>query len=534
MKNVKRKLSEPTESMLTSKTIKQTASSSTSKKPVSVPKKKTVAPSNKIVKLSEMQTRVIAAVKAKRNVFFSGVAGTGKSYLLEYLIRYVLPANDTAITASTGIAAVPLGGTTIHSFAGIGLGQETKEALAEKVKKNKQASQKWKNAKYLIIDEISMINAPLFTKIEYVARMVRKDARPFGGIQLIMSGDFLQLPPVEKSDKGEIQFCFESECWTRVVQEIIILDKVYRQDNDTFVNILLSIRNGIMNKEIEDVFKPCINRVFNENSNIEPTILYAVKKEVSAINDEKLASLTGKVFSYSQIYPQENKNDKKDNRGNAEKKYALEFLIKHCSAVKKLDLKLGAQVLLIKNLNPARGLVNGSRGVVIGFEEDNDEEDNDATDGTNLEHKDLTDSEDDSTEDGKDSEDIKDAQSAQGTQEKLKEEGKLYPVVRFSSGITIIITPEKWENKIQGKVLAEIVQIPLILAWSLTIHKCQGMTLDKAIVSMEGIFECAQAYVALSRVRSLEGLKLLSFNPRCIKAHPRAIEFYKRCKEPTV
>jgi ATP-dependent DNA helicase PIF1 len=422
------------------------------------------------VKLSLMQLKVVATVKDKKNIFFSGVAGSGKSFLLDYLIKYVLPEQSTFVTASTGLAAVPISGTTLHSFAGIGLGIESKEALAEKVLGSKPAKQKWKDARVLVIDEISMISATLFDKIEYVARMARGNSKPFGGVQVIMCGDFLQLPPVEKI-AGITHFCFEAESWGKVIQDIIILDKVYRQNSDVLVDALNEIRYGIVTDKTKELFKPCIGREFDTSDGIQATVLYPTKKEVSHINDEKLTALPGKATPFKWI-----------ESGN--QRY-LETLKKNCNAVENLELKIGAQVMLVKNLDTSRGLVNGSRGVVTDFE---------------------TEGEDDDT---------------------------LYPLVRFVNGSSLLLIREKWETKVQGKVVARIQQIPLILAWSLTMHKCQGMTLDRAEISMEFIFEFAQAYVALSRVRSLDGLRLLSFNSEVIRAHPRAKEFYIR-KEPAV
>lgn len=461
------------------------------------------------IKLSAMQQKVVDSVRAGKNVFFSGVAGTGKSFLLDYLIEYVLPKEGTYVTASTGIAAVNISGTTLHSFAGIGLGKEPKEVLAKKVIDLKPLRDKWRSAKTLIVDEISMIDGVLFDKIEYVARMARGSHKPFGGLRVILSGDFLQLPPVEKID-GVTHFCFMAESWPRVINEIVILDKVFRQKSDALVDALNEIRLGKVTPSTTAMFTACVGRDLKCDDGVEPTVLFPLKVEVKEINDKKLAALAGaaKVFEWAEA-------------GNPK---VLESLKKNFNGTQSLCLKVGTQVMLIKNLNPMGGLVNGSRGVVIGFEpvggvEEEDEKDEKDSEESGSEAEEGALGADDEVDEDEEDE-----------EEKGKSVDKtLYPVVQFANGgPRLLIIPEKWETKVQGKTIARITQIPLIHGWSLTIHKCQGMTLDYVELSMRCIFEYAQAYVAFSRVRSIEGLRLVDFNPMVIRAHPKAKEFYER------
>jgi ATP-dependent DNA helicase PIF1 len=472
------------------------------------------------IDLSTMQQRVVDVVNEGKNVFFSGVAGTGKSFLLEYLIKHVLPVEGTFVTASTGIASVNISGTTLHSFAGVGLAKESAEKLAKDVGENKSKREKWKNAKYLIIDEISMIDGILFDKLEYIARFIRKNNRPFGGIRLILSGDFLQLPPVEKVD-GKLNFCFMAQSWQRAVNEVVILNKVFRQKSDLLVDTFNELRVGKVTPEAIKMFTACVNRKFDDDG-IEPTLLFAIKKEVKEINDEKLANLPGPPAL-------EYKHKEFGKEG------ALNALKKNFNGVLQLFLKVRTKVMLVKNLAPLMGLVNGSSGVVVGFAKIGDDiyeaskeydKSLSLTSSNRNEKKQLIanskDGQDDESASASSEEEENDELDASGE----KKDDTLYPIVQFACGPRMLIVPDKWETKVQGKVVAKIIQVPLILGWSLTMHKCQGMTLDRVQLSMKTIFEYAQAYVAFSRIRSIDDLCLLDFSPHVIRAHPLAKKFY--------
>ena len=451
-------------------------------------------------KLSKMQSAVVEVVEKKKNVFFTGVAGTGKSFLLSYLMSHVLPMNKTAVTSSTGTTAYNISGMTLHSFAGIHLGEESVDVLYDRVLKNAPCRKRWREIDCLIIDEISMIPGELFDKLELIARRVRGKSAPFGGIQLILCGDFLQLPPVNA------KFCFQAECWNRVVQEKVELNKVYRQNDDKFISALEEMRMGKIPKDYK-MFEACVGRelkiptVSTSSSayrgKIEATKLYAKKKYVEPINIEKLLELKTEVHEYDAICTGDVKSIekmKKDFNGSA-----------------NLSLAIGAQVMLVKNINVLGGLTNGSRGIVVDFVEDDapNEDPLDQKGSAKAKAKakskfkklappknkskildDDDDEEEEKEEDYASDEDLDDP----------RESKMLYPVVQFVNGRTEVIKHGKWEIKFQNRTIARLLQIPLILSWCVTIHKIQGMTLDLVEIDMESMFDNdgdAQAYVCI-------------------------------------
>uniref|UniRef100_A0A2K5I2T7 ATP-dependent DNA helicase n=1 Tax=Colobus angolensis palliatus TaxID=336983 RepID=A0A2K5I2T7_COLAP len=371
-----------------------------------LPVKRLSLPSTK-PQLSEEQAAVLRAVLTGQSIFFTGSAGTGKSYLLKRILGS-LPPTGTVATASTGVAACHIGGTTLHAFAGIGSGQAPLAqcvALAQRP----GVRQGWLNCQRLVIDEISMVEADLFDKLEAVARAVRQQNKPFGGIQLIICGDFLQLPPVTKGPQPP-RFCFQAKSWKRCVPVTLELTKVWRQADQTFISLLQAVRLGK------------VHRFEAMDSNPE------------------LASILDAQCPVSQL----------------------------------LQLKLGAQVMLVKNLSVSRGLVNGARGVVVGFEA----------------------------------------------------EGRGLPQVRFLCGVIEVIRADRWTVQATRNQLLSRQQLPLQLAWAMSIHKSQGMTLDCVEISLGRVFASGQAYVALSRARSLQGLRVLDFDPMAVRCDPRVLHFY--------
>ena len=398
------------------------------------------------ITLSSSQQQVLNYVLAGQSIFFTGVAGTGKTVCLKVIIDTFRQnkRQGVYITALTGIAAVPLSGRTLHSFAGIGLGEGIAEEIYnERVVKNAKAIKRWLDANVLIIDEISMLPAELLDKINWIAKRVRKRDEPFGGIQLILTGDFLQLPPVSPGI-NKVKLAFEAECWKEIVPHTVLLEKVFRQDKDPlFISVLNSLRKGIVTQEVIDAFQPCLNRKFPEGSKIKPTLLFAKRVEVDQTNANELAKLRDLKYEY-----------KAQDWGRDST--ALEILIKNCMAPATLELKIGAQVMLLKNLSLADGLVNGSRGVVVDFKAD--------------------------------------------------ERKKLFPVVEFYTKQQRLITPEDWKIEEKFITIASRAQIPLMLCWAMTGHRCQGMTLDLCQVDLSGVFEFGQAYVctfSVSRFRIL-------------------------------
>ncbi|XP_026321289.1 ATP-dependent DNA helicase PIF1 [Hyposmocoma kahamanoa] len=405
--------------------------------------------------LSAEQQRVLEACLSGKNIFFTGSAGTGKSFLLKRIVA-ALPPDVTVPTASTGVAACHIGGTTLHAFAGIGDGSGSVQNLCDKALKFPLVAQKWRKCKHLIIDEISMVDGSYFEKLETVARHVRKNDKPFGGIQLILCGDFLQLPPVVEKGKNGKRFCFQSPCWDRCIELCFELKEVHRQKDSEFVSILNSIRIGRVTKEISDRLTLTAKQKI-EGDGILATRLCSHTNDSKLINESKLRNLDGeeKVFS-------------SQDSDNAAKTLDMQTI-----APAKLVLKIGAQVMLLKNVNVNAGLVNGARGVVVRFEEG-------------------------------------------------------LPVVRFKNKKEYTAKTERWYVKNSNGTLLCRRQVPLNLAWAFSIHKSQGLTLDCVEMSLSKIFEAGQAYVALSRAHSLNTLRVLDFDSRHVWADPSVLEFYQK------
>ncbi|GAB6028895.1 DNA helicase [Chamberlinius hualienensis] len=408
--------------------------------------------------LTEEQKMVLNAISSGRNIFFTGSAGTGKTHLLKKIIR-VLPPATTFVTASTGVAAMQIGGVTLHSFAGIGAGSADLETTLSKLKAN-NVVQHWKKCQHLVVDEISMIQGEYFEKLEHIARIVRKNQRPFGGIQLILCGDFLQLPPVTRKNEKRT-FCFETTAWQQCLAINMELKEVHRQRDKKLITLLQSIRMGVCTNEMASTLLSTSRNKLEEDG-ILATNLCTHNDDVSQINLERLANLPGEshVFTSTDSDP-----------------CLSSWLDQQCPVESKLILKIGTQVMLLKNLDFQQRLVNGSRGIVVGFNELNG-----------------------------------------------------LPLVKFKSGVKLTVSPHLWTVKTNGGLQISRRQLPIKLAWALSIHKAQGMTLDCVEMSLSKVFECGQAYVGLSRASTLKGLKVLDFDTRCVRADPVVIKFYKCLK----
>lgn len=411
--------------------------------------------------MTNEQKYVLDAVTSGKNVFFTGGAGTGKSFLVNKIIG-ILPPDTTFVTASTGVAAYQIGGTTLHSFAGIGSGAAVISSCVELAMRSTVAKQ-WKKCKTLIIDEISMVDGNYFKKLEHVARAVRGNKLPFGGIQLVLTGDFLQLPPVVKG-KDERRFAFETSAWQRCVQLNIELTQVKRQSDQQLVSILTRLRVGQCWDEDVATLKSTRKHVVEKNG-ITATKLCTHTDDVNMINKRELEKLTGeeKTFVAMDSDP------------------SLKTFLNNTTSVEHtLRLREGAQVMLLKNLNIVAGLVNGARGAVIGWSNNGN------------------------------------------------------PIVKFMNGTSHEVKMEKWIVKSGGGNQITRSQIPLRLAWAFSIHKSQGMTLDCVEVSLSKVFECGQAYVALSRAKNLKSLRILDFVSTCVRADQKVIKFYQnlQCSKP--
>ena len=460
--------------------------------------------------LSEQQARALQAAMEGRNIFVTGGAGVGKSFVTNLIVKKLKESGRTVqITASTGIAAVNVSGQTIHSFSGVGLGIESKEVLGSKARKNRQTVKRWRATDVLVIDEISMIKADLFEKVEHVGTICRtgfghadtiteagKATGPFSGIQLIVVGDFLQLPPVaDRSDtRSGVKFAFECKLWEECAFENILLTKVFRQSDVVFVNLLNDLRVGRVSEYSQNLLHAA-SRSLDMADPVEPTQLYPFRKDVLSENKRKFDKLPGEIVRY----------DAEDKASSKQALRHLETLDKNLQAYKTLETKKGMQVVLLANLNTEVGLCNGSRGVIIGYELPNENNMSDIL------------------------QDVQNSAEERNCVAKWMRAQHKLPVVIFANKITKVIGPHKWDMKVNnGRDTIFRRQIPLAAAWALTIHKCQGMTLDRVIMDLKNVFDDGMAYVALSRARCLEGTQLLGFDSRLVKANPRVLDFYSR------
>lgn len=424
-----------------------------------------------ISQLSTKQKQVVYAVEDGDNIFVTGGAGTGKSFLLQYLKRNYL-SSGLNITASTGIAAVNVGGQTIHSWSGIGLGNLPIDQLLKNFSSPKFSylKRRIRMANMLAIDEISMISAKTFDLLNDLFKDIRKSKKAFGGIQLILFGDFLQLPPIDKdyNSQNKYNFCFQSKAWEELGLKNFILDEAFRQKDQNFVRLLNNIRFGQI--DVEDI-KILESRMEVEDKNqvTKPTILVTHNSQMETINKLELQKIVNPSKSFLASFKGDNNK--------------IEMLRKNCLALEKLELKIGCQVMMLKNTYQKDGVINGSLGIV----------------------KDFT---------------IK----------------KGHPIVEFRNGALITVMQEDWalekyDHEKEDLILeAVMTQIPLIPSWAITIHKSQGMTLDKIRCNLSNSFSDGQIYVALSRVKTLEGLFIDGLNFNRIRANEEVVNFYKSLK----
>ncbi|KAG0148478.1 hypothetical protein CROQUDRAFT_654749, partial [Cronartium quercuum f. sp. fusiforme G11] len=311
------------------------------------------------VALSKEQQAVLDSVLQGHSVFFTGSAGTGKSVLLRHIIAALKRLHSKApdvvvVTASTGMAACAIGGTTIHSFAGIGLATETPDLLVSKVRKNRKAAARWLRTKVLIIDEISMVDGELFDKLAYIAQKLKRSDKPFGGIQLVIAGDFFQLPPVSK---GKVNFAFNAKRWTDSITETVNLTQVFRQKDTSFIDMLNEMRLGALSEQSIRKFRE-LSREIKYSDGIMPTELYPTRQEVERSNSARLAALAAEPMIYAA---------QDTGKGTPEQR-ARDYA--NMMAVERLVLKKGAQVMMIKNQSSEDGpswLVNGLVGKIEDF-----------------------------------------------------------------------------------------------------------------------------------------------------------------------
>ena len=437
--------------------------------------------------LNEQQQQIFDKYIAGENIFITGPGGTGKTHLIKAIVAHAKENNKAyKVCALTGCAAVLLqcGASTLHAFAGVGLATGTINQVVDRVVKNRHKKPNWQKTDILIVDEVSMLSLKLFMILDLIAKKIKKQrTTPFGGIQIIFAGDFYQLPPVGDETEPETQcFCFETPLWNETFssKNQIELQTIFRQTDDKYVKILNKLRVGKITNGAITTLEACVGK--ESNGEVFPTILLPRRRDADVLNNRELALLdaeTEKSFKVKRAPEAElplTKSELQNLSLFTEKEIEFEtgYLMDNIMAEKELKLRKGAVVMCIANLNVEshRPIINGSQGVVIDY-----------VDG--------------------------------------------YPLVKFAEDIIEVIGPHVWSSeRIPG---VAVKQLPLIYAWAVTIHKAQGLTLDRALIDIGGnIFECGQTYVALSRVKSLEGLHLKSFDFTKIKINKKVQMFYKQ------
>lgn len=408
------------------------------------------------------QSETLAILKTGSNVFVTGEPGSGKTYTINQYVSYLrVRGIEPAITASTGIAATHIGGMTIHSWSGIGIKSTLSRSDLQAIASNKPIAKRVRRAKVLIIDEVSMLAAETLSIVDAVCREIKEGSEPFGGMQVVLVGDFFQLPPVVKREAGpgtsvlfteeaSPRFAYDSPAWTEANLTVCYLTEQHRQDDGEFLAVLSAIRrNAVGNDQVRRLTGRIIQH--HEAPKAAPK-LFSYNVDVERVNDGILAQLPDKprVYAMSSQGPDA----------------LVAALKKGCLSPETLCLKVGAAVMFTKN-NPQEGFVNGTLGVVEEFDRPSG-----------------------------------------------------HPIVSTRSGRRIVVEPMDWAVEEHGTIRARLTQTPLRLAWAITVHKSQGMSLDEAVMDLRQVFEFGQGYVALSRVRRLSGLHLLGWSDRALLVHP--------------
>ena len=456
------------------------------------------------------QSSALDILKTGQNVFLTGSAGSGKTYTLNQYIDYLRARRvPVAVTASTGIAATHMNGTTIHSWSGIGIKDELSDRDLTNLSRKQFLADRLKDTAVLVIDEISMLHAKQLNLVSQVLKHVRKNNKAFGGIQVVVAGDFFQLPPIgSKGESNREKFAFMSEAWLDAKFHICYLSEQHRQVSEAANGglDLDDILNQIRRQEVTFEAIAALENTYDQSVDIKRTRLYTHNLNVNKINDKELALLDGEMMRFEATTTGDSK--------------LVETLKKTVRTQDELVLKVGAKVMFIKN-NAELGVSNGTMGELIGFA------------AVKIEDKESSDAliEDDSSDDiDEEAAGEKTAKAKKSAAKKDKEKPKSkkpttqkMPVVRLNSGREVIAEPEEWIIEDEtGEVLASYLQVPLCLAWAITIHKSQGMTLDAAEIDLSRTFELGQGYVALSRLKSLAGLQLLGMNDMSLQLDPLA------------
>lgn len=406
------------------------------------------------------QEEALEILKTGANVFLTGQAGSGKTFVLNKYIDYLKQRNvGVGVTASTGIAATHLGGMTIHSWSGLGIRERLAGEELKKLLKRFYLRKRFLLTEVLIIDEISMLHGYQLDLVNYLCQAFRQSLLPFGGLQVVMAGDFFQLPPVARG-QNSAEFVNKAKVWQAMDIKTCYLSEQFRQGDSDYLKILNEIRANNVSEKSRACLVKRIDGNFKDDN--EATKLYTHNFDVDEINLRELDKINGPAKSYTM---------RSDGR------LALaQALRAGCLAPEKLILKKGAKVMFVKN-NFELGVVNGTVGLVVGFDEDG------------------------------------------------------YPRVKIKTGEEIVARPASWTIDEDGRVLAEIRQIPLRLAWAITVHKSQGLSLDRAEIDLSKAFAAGMGYVALSRVRNLAGLILRGFNELALRVDEEVLKFDQELQE---
>jgi ATP-dependent DNA helicase PIF1 len=398
------------------------------------------------------QRQALHAMMSGENIFLTGAPGAGKTYVLnEFVKRAERAGQQVAVTASTGIAASHIGGTTIHSWSGLGILDQLSKDDLKRLGASERLAKRYNGTDILVIDEVSMLHGQRLDMVNQLAKLLRGSEAPFGGLQVILVGDLFQLPPVSRGSTT-FDFVHLSAAWQELDPHICYLTEQHRQQgNDELLALLEAMRRNTLGDTHRALLTARLNQEIDEAT---LTRLYAHNVDVEAINLRHLAALPG-TSTYFEQHAQGSKAK-------------VEQLAKGLLAPEILELKPGAEVMFVAN-NFGEGYVNGSRGRVISIDND-------------------------------------------------------VPLVELTHGKRVLVEPTSWSLNEDGKIRAEISQLPLRLAWAITIHKSQGMSLDAAEIDLGKAFTPGMGYVALSRVRSLDGLYLRAINAMALTMHPEIYE----------
>mgnify|MGYP001566014317 CR=1 FL=1 len=423
------------------------------------------------------QSEALSILKTGSNAFLTGEPGSGKTHTINEYVAYLRTRGiEPAITASTGIAATHISGMTIHSWSGIGIKTKLGTSDLHAIASSRHIAKRVRRANVLIIDEVSMLAAETLSMVDAVCREIKERSEPFGGIQVVLVGDFFQLPPIVKPEIGHgspvlfmeessSRFAYDSPAWKGANLTVCYLTEQHRQDDGEFLALLSAIRRNAFGA---DHLRQLASRsVHRDAAPPDAPKLFSHNVDVDRVNDGILAQLPGEP----RVYPMTSQGPD----------VLVSALKKGCLSPETLRLKVGAAVMFTKN-NPKEGFVNGTLGVVEAFDRYDDR-----------------------------------------------------PIVRTRSGRKVEVEPMDWAVEEQGAIRARITQVPLRLAWAITVHKSQGMSLDEAVIDLRDVFEFGQGYVALSRVRRLSGLHLLGWNDRAFQVHPEVLakdaQFHAQSKE---